>query len=213
LNRVSFSGADISFTEKNGSTGKEGKVHVKNARLLAQNVTNDSLLIRENNKANATLEGMLMGSPASLDFAFFLGDSNGRFDVAGRISDLTHTQLNPITMALGQVQLNALHVKQLDFKISGQNMNATGSVRMLYNNLSLTFLDINAETGEMEVKKFITKLLNKLALYNSNPGPDGIERTSENRQVLRLTTQSFFGLIWRTVLSGMQNIMMKPGTR
>jgi hypothetical protein len=48
-------------------------------------------------------------------------------------------------------------------------------------------------------------------IWPDNPGNDGIERTAQNTRVARLTTQSFFGLIWKTIFAGMQDVMMKSG--
>ena len=67
------------------------------------------------------------------------------------------------------------------------------------------------ETGINETKRFLTKILNKFVLWPDNPGPDGIERSSNEAKAFRLSTQSFFGLLWKTLFDGMQDIMMKAG--
>jgi hypothetical protein len=84
-------------------------------------------------------------------------------------------------------------------------------VRMRYNNLSLTLRKTDEETGETKTKKFMTKILNRFVIWPDNPGPDGIERVSQDKRVARLTTQSFFGLLWKTIFAGMQYVMMKSG--
>ena len=81
---------------------------------------------------------------------------------------------------------------------------------MKYNNLSVVFLKRNKETGANTTRSFLTNLLNKYAIYTSNPA-SGTERTAQGVKVARLTTQSFFGVIWQAIFAGMQNIILKTG--
>ena len=77
--------------------------------------------------------------------------------------------------------------------------------------MSLTFRKMDEETGVVKTQKFLTKLVNKFIMHPSNPGPDGLERTASQHKVLRLTTQSFFALLWKAIFAGMQDIMLKAG--
>jgi hypothetical protein len=82
---------------------------------------------------------------------------------------------------------------------------------MRYDGLSLVMRKTDEETGQVKTKKFLTKLINRFMIWPDNPGPDGRERAATNRQVSRLTTQSFFGFLWKTIFAGMQDIMMRSG--
>ena len=57
----------------------------------------------------------------------------------------------------------------------------------------------------------MTKILNKFVLYSDNPGRDGNLLTSEYVRVARISSVSFFGFLWKTIFTGMQNVMMKSG--
>lgn len=57
---------------------------------------------------------------------------------------------------------------------------------------------------------FLTKLINKFTIYPSNPGENG-ERIANNIIYARTSTKGFFGVIWKTIFAGMQNIMLKSG--
>ena len=102
-------------------------------------------------------------------------------------------------------------MQQLDYKLRGQDFQASADVKMRYSNLALILRKTDKETGETKAKKFATKIVNKFILWPSNPGSDGKERIAVNIKVSRLTTQAFFGLIWKTVFAGMEEIMMRSG--
>ncbi|HET7898649.1 MAG TPA: hypothetical protein VFL47_13290, partial [Flavisolibacter sp.] len=62
------------------------------------------------------------------------------------------------------------------------------------------------ETGRNKTRKFLTKILNRYAINSSTPASGA---AASNVDVARLTTQSFFGIIWKAVFEGMQRIMLK----
>jgi hypothetical protein len=147
----------------------------------------------------------------SLSLKLHLDSANGRFDASGYVKNITAAQLNEVAVPLANVQINSCTIHDLEFNVSGEDYSASGNVRMRYNDLALTIRKMDEETGEIKTKKFITKILNRFVIWPDNPAPDGIERVSQNKRVARLTTQSFFGLLWKTIFAGMQDVMMKSG--
>ena len=118
-------------------------------------------------------------------------------------------QLNPLSTALTNTLLPSLTISQLKFSIRAEEFEARVDVRMRYNNLSVVLRKTDGETGELKTRKFLTRAVNKYLIYSDNPGRDGIERVAKNVQYSRLTTQSFFGLIWKSLFAGMQKIMIR----
>jgi len=156
--------------------------------------------------------GLVLGSsPLKTQFKFYLDSSNGAFEVNGNINNLSASQLNKLAIPLGNIELRSLQVNDLHFDVKGEDNDARGNVNMKYSDLSLIFRKTDKETGETKTKKFVTKIVNKFVLWPSNPGSDGRERVSMYKNVSRLTTQAFFGLIWKTIFAGMQDIVMKTG--
>jgi hypothetical protein len=82
---------------------------------------------------------------------------------------------------------------------------------MRYSNLFVVLQKRDETTGVMSTKKFLTKLINRYTLNNSNPGPDGRERIADPIVRARLSSQSLFGLVWKTIFTGMQQVMIKSG--
>lgn len=212
IKNITVKNARLVYTEKNGKTAQEGTLALSNMQLSANNITNDSLHILQNKTCTANLTGTILGSsPFAIAFRFYLDSTNGRYDASGSVQNVTAAELNPLALSMANVQINSFNMHNLDFQVRGEDYNATASVRMRYNDLSLTFRKTNAETGETTTKKFLTKLLYKYVIWPNNPGSDGKERISQNKKVARLTTEPFFGLLWKTIFAGMQNIMLRSG--
>ena len=99
----------------------------------------------------------------------------------------------------------------MTFFVRGEDYNAVADVQMQYSNLSVVLFKRDKETGKNSAMGFLNKLLNKYALYTSNPA-SGTVRQAKGVKVARLTTQTFFGLIWQAIFAGMQAIILKSGT-
>lgn len=202
----------LRYTEKGQKTGQEGVVAMDGLQLRAENVTNHPLHIRANPVCKASLRGLLLGSsPFDLAFRFFLDSSNGAYEASGNVRQVGTGQLNALALPLANIQVNGFNIGDLNFHVRGEDFSALSDVRMRYSGLSLVIRKTDEETGEIKTKKFLTKVLNKFIMYPENPGPDGIERRAVQHRVLRLTTQSFFGFLWKAILAGMQDIMMRSG--
>jgi hypothetical protein len=212
VNHISFKDASLTLTQKDAKTAQEGTLAFEHLNFSASNVTNDARLIRKNPICVASFSGTIFNtSPVSLSLRLRLDSLNGRFDASGSVKNISASQLNQVAVPLANVQINSCNIHDLEFNVSGEDYSAIGNVRMRYNNLAVTIRKTDEETGEIKTKKFITKLLNRFVIWSDNPGPDGVERVSQNKRVARLTTQSFFGLLWKTIFAGMQDVMMKSG--
>jgi hypothetical protein len=107
------------------------------------------------------------------------------------------------------MRLNSLNIQEVSFSLTGNDFKGVGSVRMVYDGLNVDVLKRDEKTGDVETNKFLTKLLNRYMAYPSNPVAGAPERVAANAAADRLLWQSFFGLIWKTVFLGMQNIILK----
>jgi hypothetical protein len=204
--------ADLSYTEKAQKTGKEGTLKVNDLNIAVQNLTNDSNSIKQNGECLLSITGKILGSsPLQAQFRFFLDSANGKFAAAGDIKDVSANQLNALAEPMANVQLRSFDMKRLDFTMQGDDFGAASDVTMWYDNLFVVLKKQDDETGAVKTKKFMTKLLNKFTLYESNPGPGGVLRKTTGAQRTRLSSQSFLGLVWKSLFTGMQGVMMKSG--
>ena len=200
----------VEVTERHEETRKEGTITLSNLEIAVGNIVNDPFLIRRNPTSVATASGNIVGSPIQADFRFYLDSVEGKFDAKGSLQNVTAAQINPLSSTLANVEVPSANIQRIDFFLRGHDYGATADVQMKYNNLSVVFLKRNKETGANTTRSFLTNLLNKYAIYTSNPA-SGTERTAQGVKVARLTTQSFFGVIWQAIFAGMQNIILKTG--
>lgn len=212
IKNILVKNATVQHTEKNGKTGKEGTFALSGLNLFIKNAVNDPALIKQNGICTVKAEGRILGSsPISASFRFYLDSSNGRFDASGAIKNITAAQLNPLSVALTNTLIPSLTIHELKFDIQAEEFEALANVRMRYNNLSFILRKTNEETGEIKTRKFLTRVVNQHLIYTDNPDDGGVERTAKNVPYARLTTQSFFGLIWKSLFAGMQKIMIRTG--
>jgi hypothetical protein len=212
VNAVSVKGADLSYTERAKKTGKEGTVAFQDMNIDITNVTNDSNVIKQNGECVLTASGKVLGSsPLQAQFRFYLADTTGRFDVAGDVKNIRAEQMNALAEPMANVKMRSFDMKRIDFTIQGNDFGATSDVTMWYDNLFVELQKQDDETGVVTTKKFMTKLLNRFTLYESNPGRDGTLRKATGAQRSRISTQPFFGLVWKSLFTGMQGVMLKSG--
>lgn len=198
----------IEIIEKDDESRREGRLLMSDLEISAENIVNDTALVRRNPVATATATGKIIGSPVQASFRFYLDSTEGKFDVKGRLQNVTAAQINPLSSALANVEVPSATISNLSFFVRGHDYGAVADVEMQYSNLSVVFLKRDKETGANTTRNFLTKLLNKYAIYTSNPSSGG-ERKAYGVKVARLTTQTFFGVIWQAVFAGMQNIILK----
>ena len=208
---IKITDGDVSYTEKNEKTKKEGKLSFESLSASIANVTNDANMIRQNAQCIANVEAKVLGmSPIETRFTFFLDSREGRFDAKGQVQNLNGKELNAIAEPLSNIQIQSVNIGFIQFDVHGDDYSANGNVRMNYNNLAITLRKRDDETGAVKTKKFLTKLINKFTIYPSNPS-EGVQRVADNVVYARTSSKSFFGVVWKTVFAGMQNIMMKTG--
>jgi hypothetical protein len=212
IKNISVQDGRLEYSEYNPKTEGTGELLFTRMNLSANNVTNDSVLIRQDPITTAKVDALLFGSsPLSTEFRFYLDSANGRFDAKGTLTGVNATQVNKLAVPMANVHMQSFDMHRLDFQVTGEDYGARANVQMRYNNLALVLRKTDEETGVTKTKKFLTKILNKYVIWPDNPGSDGVLRTATNVNQIRLTTKSFFGLLWKSIFSGMQDIMMKSG--
>jgi hypothetical protein len=208
---IRINNGKLTNTERAAKTGVKGAIAFTALNGLVSNVTNDPVTIARKGPCIAILNAKLFGSsPLEAKFTFPLDTKEGNFSVEGSIQNVNAAQLNPVAVPLANVRLASLEVNRLGFQLQGDNYSTKGNVQMKYNNLSLVLLKRDEETGKVGAKKFLTKILNRYTIHAANP-ESGKERKATGVIYARLSTKAFFGVVWKTIFFGMQDIMIKTG--
>ncbi|MEJ7912404.1 MAG: hypothetical protein WKF70_04570 [Chitinophagaceae bacterium] len=208
---IAVRGANISYTEKAARSKQEGTLTLADIDMDIKNVTNLPGSIKENNRCDARISGTILGnSPINARFIFDLDSANGSFEASGNITNVDAAQLNRLAVPLANVQFESFNLRELNYSLRGNDDKTVGTVVLAYDKLFLTIRKRDRETGIATTNDFLTKIVNKYTLQPSNPAPGKKLRTANVTQ-LRLTSQGFFGLIWKSVFGGMQSIMLNDG--
>ncbi|RYZ00254.1 MAG: hypothetical protein EOO11_02185 [Chitinophagaceae bacterium] len=203
---------ELTYTERGEKSGREGSLVLDRMQLAVSNISNFPDDIRRDSIMRLRGEGRLLGSSFVSTMNLHLSSGEGRFDMEGRIGPMSGAQLNPISEPLGLARIRSFDVQELQFFIHGDEYTATGDVRMRYRNLMVELQKEDENTGLLKTRTFLNKLINKYTLRHDNPDATGREMQARGVQRSRLMTQSFFGLIWKCLFSGMQTIMTNAGT-
>ena len=118
--------------------------------------------------------------------------------------------MNAVAEPLANTRINSLKIYSLAFQLHGDDFAGNGKIQMRYSDLAITLRKTDGQTGITKTKKFLTKIINKFTIYPSNPS-HGIERSANNVVYARTSSKSFFGVVWKTIFFGMQQIMLKSG--
>lgn len=207
IDTVRLKNMDVKYGEYNPASKKTGSVDFKSLRGDILNVTNDSLRLLKQNHAIASLHTSLMGSGAlHVKIDFNLSDKNGAFAYSGSMDNFDLTQLNPLSKPLGLVEIERGRVQHIDFKATGNQRNASGTLNMRYNNLKVKMLSDNIDGEGTKEKGLLSFLANTILVKDENPSKGESPRTATMTNT-RIKSASFFNLMWKTIFVGIRDIV------
>ncbi|WP_316802313.1 hypothetical protein [Pedobacter nototheniae] len=207
IDTVKIRNIDLKYSEYNPASKKTGSVQFNRLTGNILNVTNDSTQLTKNNHAVADLNSLLMGSgKLNVKIDFNLTAENGAFNYSGRLGSFNFKQLNPLSVALGLVEIESGQVQHIDFKANGNLRSATGSMNMLYTNLKVKLLSDNIDGTGTKEKGLLSFLANSILVKDQNPAKGEAPRTATMTNT-RINSASFFNLMWKTVFMGIRDIV------
>jgi hypothetical protein len=205
IDSLKASRVDIAYMEVNAKSLQAGTIRFNQVGGLFRNITNIDSLVARNRHCIADLDGVFMQrGKLQARFDFFLNDPNGGFAVSGKLDDMDGRELTPITRPLALIEIKSGYVQEVTFNMQGNERTASGTVKMLYNNLKIRILKKDDETSELKRKGLLSLFANAIAINNSNPR-DGKLHIAHPRYTRDLR-KSFFNLVWKTLFTGVKEI-------
>jgi len=207
IDTVKLKNIDVKYAEFNPASKKTGSVNFKALNGNIFNVTNDSLQLSKNNHTLADLTTLLMGTgKLNVNIDFNLTDNNGAFTYSGSLGKFDMKNLNPLSKALGLVEIESGNIQHIDFKANGNLRSATGKMNMLYTNLKVKLLSDNIDGEGTKEKGLLSFLANTILVKDENPIKGEAPRTASMTNT-RINSASFFNLMWKTVFVGIKDIV------
>jgi hypothetical protein len=209
LKAILLHDGQVVYTEKNRNTQMEGSLVIDALDMQIANVTNMKHYIAKTKVAKLVAKAKVFGT-SSLDLSinFNLDSTDGSFESQGSIRNVSAAQLNTISIPLANTEIASLQLDELRFAISAEEMTTWTDVQMRYSGLAVRIRQIDKETGEIEQMNFLNKVMNRHVIVPQNPW-NGVERIATRVRFMRLTTQTFFGVLWKSIFAGMQQVMMR----
>jgi hypothetical protein len=195
---------DLLYTEANPKTQQEGTIVFRQLSGNFRNITNIDSLVKKNPHCIAELDAVLMKSGMlQTHFDFSLDDRGGGFTVSGQLKNMDGRQLTPVTRPLSMVEIRSCQIRDLSFRIKGNEKSASGEVKFIYNNLRVSILKKDTGTHQLKRKGLLSLFANAIAINDSNP-PQGGQVFVAHPRLTRDPQRSFFNLIWKTIFAGLK---------
>jgi hypothetical protein len=203
LKKVVVQQGYIEYKERSPQTGSSGNVVFDNVYATLHNVTNRQKDIRRNGIFTINFNSRLLSSiPLSATLKLYLGNDNGKFTLNGSLKSTDATIFNRLSKPMAMVEINSGNINSLDFNFVGNDHQAKGIIRLLYNDLKIRILKKDEEDREIKSRKMVSLLAN-IVISDANPEkkkPERIVTVAYARDVNR----SLFNLIWKAIFDGVQ---------
>jgi hypothetical protein len=204
VKQLILSNAFLEYKERSNITKQAGKVQFHNVYATISNLTNKKDIIANDNTMNASINSLFMNkAPFKVSWVFYLGNSNGRFNLKGSLGAIHANDLNALTEAMGPARIENGEIKGLNFNFAGNDYSMNGSLQLVYDDLKVAMLEKDKDSKEWD-KKSLTSFVANIMIKNSNPKdkddpPRSVSVTNE-----RDTNRSIFNVAWKTIFKGIK---------
>lgn len=183
-----------------------GKIQFFNLYARIENFTNDTQVYAKNNIMTMDMSSSFLNrSKARLNWRFYLGRSNGRYDLSGTLNPLGASRLNPLSRPLAALEILEGEIDALKFDFHGNIHQVKGQVKLVYNDLRVNVLKIDEETKKLK-NHGLMKLAANMLIRNSNPIKSEIARV-ENVVAGRDPSRSFIQMNLKALSAGIRQTL------
>lgn len=204
VGKIGVKRLNVTYSERNIKTGKEGDLVFKNTYATLNNITNiaDSIKRRPNMTIDAT--SSFMGSGAlKAGFNFSLArQKEGIFSVYADLGELDGTVLNKAVVPLASVEIEKARLRRLKVNINGNNYDARGKILLTYTDLKIQVLKKD-DDGSLKNRGLVSFIANNFKINKEYP-KKGEKAEAFNSYHKRPLEKSFFSLIWKTIFGGLK---------
>jgi len=194
----------VAYTEYNPIAQERGTVHIDELNGNILNLTNDPVSLAKKSHAIAELNArMIKAAQLQIRIDFDLLSKNAGFTFKGHIGPMNMVKLNPLSKALGLIEVESGNVQQIDFNARANAQGSNGTMQLYYTNLKVKLLKEGEDGAPAKKKGLLSFLANTLVIKDANPAKGKPLRTA-NIHFERPPGASFFNLLWKTVFIGMR---------
>lgn len=208
-----ISQGQVVYAEKN-TNGKQGSIKFSHLEGTVEHISNTRDEKTGKKYCIARLRGRFMDAGAiNAVFTFDMERNDGFYQVTGNLGKMDATRFNQMAVPLGALEIKTGKLQLAHFNMEGNRYEMNGTLEVRYTDLDLDMLKHDPQTGEFREKKFMSFLADALFIRRNNPVNDSSAYDPGMITLERKTEQSFFNSIWKTILAGIQETMIKGPLR
>lgn len=167
----------------------------------------NNLHSKNEGKVHVNTEAQLMGDGHfTLDWSFDPQSKANNFLASGTLSDFETESINPFLKTNLRAEVTGT-VNQMYFTISGNEVKASGDMKMNYDQFEFVVL----KKDRLGVNKLLTAVVNIFARKNSDTDPEGYRYGYF--EVERNTDKSFFNYLWINLKAGLLHTVTGSGKK
>ncbi len=199
--------ASINYKERNADTRMSGVVSFQHTQAYIQHISN----MKEYTQAHPVMQAhittrFLNQAQLQLQWNFYLFHPKGQFTIKGQLSSIPAIGVNKLTEPLGPARMEDGRINSLQFTLTGHNYGMHGTVQLLYEDLKVSLLEKETDSGKLNKKK-LASLAANIIIRKSNPsGKKGNIRTA-SITMPRDTRRSIFHLSWKSIFKGIKTTL------
>ncbi|MCP9752534.1 hypothetical protein [Ferruginibacter sp. HRS2-29] len=201
IKRVVIKNGNVLYRERGRLSKQTGDVTFKNINATIDNVTNIKEKIAANSNMTLTANTKFLGvANINTVWKLSLSSTTGEFSASGTSGPFDATKLSAITEPLGAATIKKGNIVSLKFDLKGDDLKASGTETLLYNNLKISLLKANEDSTDELRKKGLVSLVANIFTKDQNPSNGNTRSVKIENE--RDITKSFFFLLWKSVFVG-----------
>jgi uncharacterized protein YjbI with pentapeptide repeats len=200
IKQASITSNYFEYTELEPEAIDTSMVFFTNLRADISNINN--IQVEKNEQMPALIQAMLMGQGKMIiNSTWDLHSFDNKFTMNAQCYQIPLKTLNPITEPGLKLSIREGLNQKLEASFTANNDSSVGTMKFAYNDLKVSIL--NKKNGEVREGKFISFLVNTLALRSDNPRKGRILMPVKFK-FYRDKQRSVVGYCWRSVYAGIQ---------
>lgn len=198
---ITWDGGSVRYIEKYPQEGREGEISFSDVDVTIHNLQNHS---RDDSVRVRAAANFLNEVPIEVNYLFSVRENAGH-TISGYMGGFNMEMLNPIIENMASKQIRSGMLQEFRFNFHANEYSANGSLHMIYNDLELRFLDEESleETRSRRLRSFFA---NRLRIRSGNDSDTPREGAIDFE---RNVERSIFNYWWRSVLSGIEDIVIR----
>jgi hypothetical protein len=201
--------AEMHYVERQKLSLKTGDIYFTKITGNITNITNLPEDIELNNHCKIDLNGFFLKSgKLHVRVDFDLASPDASYTSTADFGSISVADLNSVFIPFGNVQLNTMKLHEGHMQFKGNNTGLTGSTRLIYEQLNIEILKVDANTYQTKKQGFVSFFANLVAVRAHNLAGKS-EVMANPIHVVRKIRQPFGNLLWEFLFESLKKIILK----